>query len=189
MIDLSDFQLAASWRRGEIWLNKEKNIAVKKALSEEKVAAINKERQLLLRLKKLGINFVPQIIDYGEGWFAYKRIPWIHLIDFLKKYPEKEKPILQDLLTKAYILDKVWIVHWELIRPFKNVIVGLCITEDLYIIDFERWATGNFSWKNLRSYAQFLLAKWYLTIPEAQQLANKSTDEIYKFLKERIEWY
>ena len=77
-------KLVACGRRWEIRLDENKWIAIKKAKDKSKIPAINKERQILLKLKENGIKFVPQIIDWWDWRFSYRRIPWITMYDILK---------------------------------------------------------------------------------------------------------
>jgi len=241
-------KLIAQWRRWQIFLDENSWIAIKKAKDENKIPAINKERQILLKLKEANIDFVPQIIDWWEWRFSYKRIEGITMYDILRKSEEKyeevwrkitwntsnnikisseflqsffrtfqtfKKYLFLDLLQKAYILDKLWIIHWELIRPYKNIILGKSdkfvlkkseknsekfwknILSDflwinlsdfprIHIIDFERWKIWDYSWKNMRSFAQFLLNQWILTLDDVKKLGKLNKDDIFEFLKEKI---
>ncbi len=82
---LDNFQKINQWRRWEIFLNSDLWIAIKKALSKEKIASINREIIILKKLNNLWINFVPKIIKYWDWWFQYKRIEGTTLKNFLSK--------------------------------------------------------------------------------------------------------
>lgn len=185
----------SSGRRGEIYLLEEnwKKIAIKKSLDDSKKAAINKEYFIIQKLNSLNIDFVPELIEAGDGWFKYYFIEWNH---FLKTFEvnstDIQKKLVLELLEKVYQLDKVGVVHWELIRPHTNVLVSterlLQWDFDIYIIDFERWKVWDFSWTNLRGYAQWLRSKWYLTIDYIKQISTLNTAlDIYEHIKKWFE--
>jgi len=196
----------SSWRRGEIFLEEIdwKKIATKKALDETKKAAINKEFQILSKLNDLWISFVPQVISSWDGFFSYEFIEGCHFKKFFESqynYNNKKRLALL-LLEKVYELDKTWVVHWELIRPYTNVLVSDKVKGERWklkgesdklddfkisIIDFERWLVWDFSWKNMRSYMQWLRNNWFLSM-EQTKIFGKITDStlLYNSIKENI---
>lgn len=190
----------SSGRRGEIFLEEIdwKQIATKKALDETKKAAINKEFQIISKLNELWISFVPQVISSWDGFFSYEFIEGNHFKKFFESQLnfDSKKMLALTLLDRVYELDKVWVVHGELIRPYTNVLVrrkgkGEMWKEleefEIFIIDFERGEFWNFSWKNMRSYMQWLRNNWFLTM-EQTKLFWRITDvaKLYTSIKENI---
>ena len=150
-------QLLSSGRRGEVYLieKNEKKIAIKKAKDNSKVGAIQREITILKKLKWT-VNFVPQILDYGPDWFSYEFIEWVTL----NKLRSVSPLVYKKLIEYAYMLDELWVEHWELSRPTKNIIINK--NNEVFIIDFERWNLMNNSYKNLRALWQFFLSKCWI---------------------------
>jgi len=79
----------------------------------------------------------------GEGWFSYERLTGEHFETVYASANDAQKQhLIKELLEKSYQLDTVGVVHGELARPTKNVLIN---TEKLLqnkaclaIIDFER---------------------------------------------------
>ena len=151
--------LLSSGRRGDVFVEEIDWVkyAIKKAKDESKKWALQKEITIL-KFLKWKLDFVPQILDYGDDFFRYKFIEW----KTLDKIKNPSKDIYRQLLKYSYLLDKLKVEHWELSKPTKNIIISP--KEKVYIIDFERWSFNNTKSKNLRWYAQFLLNLWCLDI-------------------------
>jgi predicted Ser/Thr protein kinase len=178
----------AKWRRWEIFLEiiNNKKIATKKAIDNNKKGSINKEVVILKKLNRLKINFVPQLLDHGDWFFQYNYIEWEHFIKRYQKSNKKTRNILiNNLLDKILILDQEWIIHWELIKPYTNILVWK--KNNIFIIDFERGKVGDFSGKNMRSFSQWLKNEWYIEIKDLKKIWKmKSIKQIYNFLKYKI---
>lgn len=178
----------ANWRRWEIFLETidGQKIATKKAIDKEKKWAINKEIVILKKLNKLWIQFVPQLLESWDWYFQYNYIEWKHFITEYRNSEKKRKNILiNNLLEKVFELDKMGIIHWELIKPYTNILVWK--NDDISIIDFERGKIEDFSWKNMRSFSQWLKNEWYINIQNLKKIwKTKTAPQIYKFLKEKI---
>lgn len=178
----------SQWWRGEIFLIEEnwKKVVLKKALSKEKYSAINREIQILQKLKVSEITFVPKIIESWDWWFKMNYIEWTHFDKFVESSDtiDMMKAWLQ-LLNHCFILDKLWVVHWELTKPFSNIIVD--VDGNVFILDFERWKLWDFSWKNLRSYAQWLKSRGFLTISDLKKIGEiDNPSDIYDDIKTKI---
>lgn len=177
----------AEWYRWEIFLTTKdwKRIIIKKALDQTKKASIQREIVILQKINKLWIKCVPKILDFGEDYFEEEYIDWQRfdkIFDKSNKY--KQNILIQKLLENCYNLDKFWIVHWELSRPFNNVLVSW---NNVYIIDFERWHINDFSGKNMKNFAQWLKNKKFLTIEDLLKIGKIKDIKIIKmFIKNKI---
>jgi len=170
-------KLLSSWRRGEVYITDKnwKKIAIKKAKDNTKKWAIKREITILLYLK-WKVNFVPQILDYGDDWFSYEFIEGVTL----DKIKDVSKNVYLKLVEYAYILDQLNVEHGELSRPTKNIIVN---NEDVFIIDFERWNLMNKNFKNLKAISQFFLSKWILSV---EDLKFDNPEKFKDFLTKKI---
>ncbi len=186
-------EIIAQGRRGKISLATEgwKAIATKEALYPWTKAAINKEHDILRFLQRAKIDFIPDVVDGGDGWFSYT---WIEGEVFSKVFKtaslDKKNQLLHSLLDKAYELDKLWVIHGELLRPHTNVLIknnSQSSNAEIIIIDFERGFFGDFTWKNMRSLAQFLLNEQYITLESCKSLGNMTPEQIYGFLKSSVQ--
>ncbi len=181
-------ELVAKWRRWEIRLSEStwEKIAMKKALSDETKWAIDKESSLLFSLNSAWIAFVPQLVDSWSWWFSYKRLVWNHFKNVYAGEDKMWQEALQlQLLSCAYELDKVGIVHWELLRPWTNVLV-FADKKSLSIIDFERWHRWDTTWKNMKHVAQRLLLENALDVHFVKWLWWMSLDTMYEHIKAKI---
>ncbi len=176
------------WRRWEVTMIEEEWIkyAIKKYLSDETKAAINKESQIIEKINNEWLNFVPKIVDKWDWWFKYYYIEWEDFNDVYDTSEDNVKnKLILELLERCYDLDKIWVVHWELHRPFSNVLVNEKFK--VFIIDFDRWWFWEFNWKNLRSYAQWLKNKDYLSIDDVRVIWQlQELDLIYKFIYDKL---
>lgn len=173
----------AKWRRWAI--SREWDITTKRAHTMHTKWAIIKEAMLLQKLNDSWIRWVPQIIETVEWWFRYTWIEWTH---FDKIY-NKADIVLQNhlasqLLSHAYELDMLWIIHGELQRPTANVLVNT--KNQVSIIDFERWARQDFSWRNMKAVGQRLRREWYFEVEVLRELSGRKLSDIYETLNEYI---
>jgi lipoprotein signal peptidase/predicted Ser/Thr protein kinase len=173
----------AKWRRWAI--TKEWNITTKRAHTIHTKWAVIKEAMLLQKLNDAWISRVPQIIETVEWWFRY---PWIEWVHFDKVYNKADIPVqthlASQLLSHAYELDTLWIIHGELQRPTANVLVNT--KNKVSIIDFERWALQDFSWRNMKAVGQRLRREWYFTVEVLRELSGKKLSEIHEILTQYI---
>lgn len=180
-------EVLASWRRWIVYLEiiDNKKYCIKKALDESKKAAINKEIIILQKLEKHTLNFVPKIVEYGDGWFKYEYIPGMSFDKVIANANSIMRlKLVSQLLEKCYLLDKIWVIHWELIRPYSNVLVN---NSEIYIIDFERGVVGDFSGRNIRSYSQWLTSNWFLNLSFTKSLWSLSNvDTMYNLVKLKL---
>ena len=174
----------AQWRRWTI--HKHWTITTKRANSPNTKGAILKEIQLIQILNSAGITRVPQLIEKYNDGFSYIRIEWIH---FEKAYTQADMSqryhLAKWLLHRAYILDTLWVVHWELHRPTKNVLVS--DNDEVCIIDFERGTMQEFSWKNMKAVGQWMAREGYVSIEVLKELGGKGLEEVYEILSQRLE--
>lgn len=161
-------RIAEGWR-GIVYRGKwrGKDVAIKVAKSPEVVKAIQKEAEILEKLR--GIETFPQIVLRGEDFFVYH---FIEGVPFRKVVlnPEEEKEVLRKLLEIAYLLDSLGIKRDEFANVDKNVLIGR--NGKVYVLDFER---GGFSKRpsNLTQFMQLLVRKGYLDREEAIRLGKK----------------
>lgn len=177
----------AQWWRGEIRLSEVNwvKIATKKARSADKKGSLYKEGNILTYLHENWVDFVPKVTEMHEDGFSYERIEWNHFIDVYDSSSlQQKKSLLLKLLDCCYKLDVVWILHWELLRPFTNVLV----TEDMevYIIDFERGKKIAESRKNMKHLMQWLISQWYVSVEKVRKLSHLSQEELYSTLSDII---
>ncbi len=181
-------QKIGEWNRWEVFLTIKdwKKIIIKKALDNSKKASIQREIKILQKINKLGIKFVPKILNFGENYFEEEYIDWERFDKIFKESDIKIRiKLSKKLLQNCYELDKIWIVHGELARPYNNVLVRW---NDVYIIDFERWHISEFGGKNMKNFGQWLKNQWFLTIAEAKKLWEfENIDEIKKFIYKKLD--
>lgn len=173
--------IVASWWRWEISIQIlwNKQIATKKAKHKSVKWAILKERTILQYLTKHWIAFTPKVISHTDDSFSYERIEWIHFHTAYKHADKNQKiKLILNLLEKAYHLDLAWVVHWEMKRPLKNMIVSPWW--EVSIIDFERGEFNDFSGKNIRSLAQRLSSQWYLSVDQCKALGTMTLKIVYE---------
>jgi len=174
--EVEDLEKIAEGWRGVVYRGrwKGKDIAIKVAKSSDVIKAIQKEAEILEKLK--GIENFPQIILSGEDFFAYH---FIEGVPFRKAglNPEEEKEVLKKLLEIAYLLDTLGIKRDEFANVGKNVLIDK--NREVYVLDFER---GSFAKRpsNLTQFMQLLVRKGYLDREEAIRLGKK-------YMKEREE--
>lgn len=172
------------WRRGQVFLIEEKwdKIIMKKAHDDTKKDAINKEVKIIRKLESAGFDFVPKILEAGDGYFKQPYIYGKRFDKVLEKSDDaKKRRLIMKLLSRIQRLDKVWIVHWELARPQSNIIVT--DEEEVFIIDFDRGTFNDFTGKNLRSFAQWLHSQGYLTLEQTKELGQfQAPDRIYRYI-------
>lgn len=174
--------------RGQITTHKldGATIATKRAKDASVKGAINKEAWLLIRLKNHGIAFVPQIIDHDDGWFSYQRIDGIHFQDAWKQAnPVTKLTLARKLFTAAYQLDQTGIVHGELARPTKNVLVTP--SNEIAIIDLERWSLGNTTSKNMKAVAQRMNRIWLLDLSVVKALGTMKLEAVHDQVIKHLE--
>jgi len=178
--------IASGWR-GTISVEEHswKKIATKAANDDSVKAAINKESWLLVLLNTAWVNFVPQIHQINDWSFSYERIEWIHFRDWWKSDHNKNerRGVAQQLLDHAYTLDKLWIIHGELIRPLTNVLVNK--ENKVFIIDFERGKQWDFSGRNMKNVSQWMHRVWYIDLETVKQLWTMQQKEIYNTLQKQ----
>lgn len=178
------------WRRWEVYIYEKwnKKIAKKIALDQTKKASILKEIDIIKKLNNNWIKFVPQIESIWENYFEYQYIEGESFDKIFDKSTNfKKKKLIKSLLQKIYILDKLWVIHGEMIRPFSNILVDK--KNNINIIDFERWTIWDFTWKNMRSFSQWLKNQKYLDIDDLKKIWKlKSIKEIYLYIKRKIEY-
>lgn len=167
--ELKNLEKFAQGWRGVIYTGEwqGRRVSVKVAKSKDVLKAINKEAQILEKLK--GIPGFPQILTKGEDFFVYEFIEGRPLgkVDLT---PEQEKKVLRTLLTFAYMLDNLGINRDEFARVYKNALLDN--EGKVYLLDFER---GKFSKRpsNVPQFLQLLYRKGYLNRDEAVELGRR----------------
>ena len=160
-------EIGEGWRgkvyRG-VW--KGEKVAVKVAKSPEKVRAIQKEDEILERLK--GIEGFPQILFKGEDFFVYKFIKG-KTYGELKPQGEEKKRILREVLEKAYLLDKLGIQRDEFANIHKNVLIDE--EGKVFVIDFDRGVFKD-NPSNVRQFLQLLRREGFISQEEAINLGK-----------------
>ena len=163
-------RFSQGWR-GVIYVGEYKGlkVAVKLAKDEYRVRAINKEADILERLK--GIDYFPQLLFRGHGYFAYKFIEGIPFRKYVKNVDRKEKIyLLTEVLKAAFLLDRMGINRGEFSNIDKNVLVGEGMK--VYILDFDR---GSFKERssNLPQFLQFLVRESIIELERAVELGKR----------------
>jgi len=173
-----EWKKIAQWWRWEIWLSQQdgKDIATKKALSEEKRWPLLKESRILTLLNEAWVDFVPQLTQVHNDGFSYERISGEHFIDaYTAASVSEKKSLLTKLLTCASSLDTLWVVHGELLRPFTNVLVS---DGEVFLIDFERWMLWDFSGKNVKHVMQWMHNQGFLDVPTLKNFSKLPHEEL-----------
>ncbi len=161
-------ELAEGWR-GVVYTGewKGRKVSVKVAKNEQVVKAIQREADILERLK--GMREFPQILFRGEDFFVYEFIEGKPL-GKLRLSPEEERRVLKRLLELAYRLDSMGISRDEFANLYKNVLLDE--RGNVYVLDFER---GKLSKRpsNLTQFLQLLRRRGYITRDEAVELGRR----------------
>ena len=169
-------ELAEGWR-GRVYRGKWRgeDVAIKVAKSPEKVKAIQKEAEILEKLK--GLEGFPQILFKGEDFFVYRFIEG-RTFGELKPEGEERKRILREVLEKAYLLDKLGIHRDEFANIHKNVLID----EEgrVFVIDFDRGVFKE-NPSNVRQFLQLLRREGFISQEEAIRLGK-----LYKENREAV---
>lgn len=177
-------KVVAKWWRWSI--SKSWKYATKSALTRNVKWAIKKEILILQKLNNAWIQRVPQIHEVLDDWFTYEWIEWNHFDNVHLNATDTQKiQLWTSLLSHAYTLDKLWVVHGELHRPTKNVLVWK--DHAVYIIDFERWTIRDYSGKNMKAVGQRMSREGYFWIQYLKDLSWKQLDNIYESLLRKIQ--
>ena len=169
-------EIAEGWR-GRVYRGKWRgeDVAIKVAKSPEKVKAIQKEAEILEKLK--GLEGFPQILFKGEDFFVYRFIEG-RTFGELKPEGEERKRILREVLEKAYLLDKLGIHRDEFANIHKNVLID----EEgrVFVIDFDRGVFKE-NPSNVRQFLQLLRREGFISQEEAIRLGK-----LYKENREAV---
>lgn len=178
-------KLAEGWR-GVVYTGewKGRKVSVKVAKNEQVVKAIQREADILERLK--GMREFPQILFRGEDFFVYEFIEGKPL-GKLNLSPEEERRVLKRLLELAYRLDSMGISRDEFANLYKNVLLDE--RGNVYVLDFER---GKLSKRpsNLTQFLQLLRRRGYITRDEAVELGRRymrDRDGVFRELMAKLE--
>ncbi len=148
-------------------------VALKVAKDESRIKAINREADILERLR--GIEFFPYLLLRGKGFFAYR---FIEGKPFGKVYGtlslKERAKVIEDILRAAYRLDGMGIRRNEFSKIGKNVLIGK--GNRVYILDFDR---GNFTDRpaNLPQFLQFLVREGILDLRSAIELGRRYRED------------
>ncbi len=169
-------EIAEGWR-GRVYRGKWKgeDVAIKVAKSPEKIKAIQKEAEILERLK--GLEGFPQILFKGEDFFVYRFIEG-KTFGELKPQGEERKRILREVLEKAYLLDKLGIHRDEFANIHKNVLIDE--KGRVFVIDFDRGVFKE-NPSNVRQFLQLLKREGFISQEEAIRLGK-----LYKENREAV---
>jgi len=172
-------EIAEGWR-GRVYVGywNGKKVAIKVAKAPDKVKAIQKEAEILERLK--GIKGFPQILLKGEDFFVYEFIEG-KPFGKLKVSQEEKKKLLREVLEKAYLLDKLGINRDEFSNIYKNVLVN--DKGEVFVIDFDR-GTFKENPSNVRQFLQLLKREGFITQEEAIELGKKYKENPEKVIEE-----
>jgi len=170
---------AEGWR-GKVFVGKwkGKKVAIKVAKAPDKVKAIQKEAEILEKLK--GIKGFPQILFKGEDFFVYEFIEG-KPFGKVQVSEEQKKKLLRDVLEKAYLLDKLGINRDEFSNIYKNVLVNE--KGEVFVIDFDR-GTFKSNPSNVRQFLQLLKREGYVTQEEAVELGKRYKENPEKVIED-----
>ncbi|AAC06806.1 hypothetical protein [Aquifex aeolicus] len=172
-------ELAEGWR-GKVYTGywRGKKVAIKVAKAPDKVKAIQKEAEILEKLK--GLKGFPQILFKGEDFFVYEFIEG-KPFGKLKIGEEEKKRLLKEVLEKAYLLDRMGINRDEFSNIYKNVLVG--DKGEVFVIDFDR-GTFKKNPSNVRQFLQLLKREGFLSQEEAIELGKRYKENPEEVIKE-----
>ncbi len=158
-------------------------VSVKVAKDADKLDALKKEINILLKLK--GREGFPQIIFFGEDFFVYQFIEGFPFRTIGKDRNRKTEA-LRKVLTLAYKLDTLGIDHGELTRIDKNVIVNE--QGEVFLLDFDR-GTDKGKKRNVPQLIQVLRREGLLSHEEAVHFGKeyrKNSEAVFRALRDKI---
>jgi predicted Ser/Thr protein kinase len=174
------------WRRGTISTCTIANeiFCKKTAIDKHLVSNIQREIQVLNKIKLIWLQGFTDIISYGNDYFIYQWIEGVHFQDAWKSKNYSKYHLATQLINQAGILDKHQILHDELYRPWTNVLVDL--ESNITIIDFDQWNIYNTTSKNLRHLMQRLHQEWIIPLEILPLSRNRSNKELKQHLMQSI---
>lgn len=132
-------------------------IKVKKPTSSAIDRMVN-EAYWLPRVNEIGIG--PKYIFHSEDMVVYEFVEGVYMKDWLPQASsETTKAMLLELLLQARKLDKLGVDKAEMLRPFKNLIIG----KKPVFIDFERMRRV-LQPKNVTQFCQYLTSNHSLDL-------------------------
>ena len=184
-------ELIAQGRRANIFCSTTATwarVATKVARMPEARDAIRKEATLLQRLMELGSSFTPQLVSIEDAQFSYL---WIEgktrKEEFPLLPPAQQWTCTHQLLDEAYQLDQRGIIHGELDRPTKNILIDS--SHKVWLIDFERGWRGDTTGKNMRHLAQRLHRAQILPLESLRPLADLPLEKLYSHLSHYLQTF
>lgn len=161
-------------------------VAVKLAKGRDKVRAINKEADILQKLK--GIEYFPQLVLRGDGYLGYKFIEGETFGKFLKGAGRIQRlQAYRQILEAAYILDGMGINRDEFSNLYKNVLIDG--KGKVYVLDFERGAFKDRP-TNLTQLLQLFVREGLIPLERAVELGKdyrNNPQGVYNEILEIIE--
>ena len=146
-------EIYAKGKRGIVYkaTYKGKTIAIKtKNPKSTTPGRIEIEAEFLKKVNKEGLG--PKFIYFKDGELGMEFIDGIHFIKYIETQPKTKVLKVVKLLEKQVkTLDKLNINKYEMMRPFKNVIIR---NDSPVLIDFERCRYSD-NPKNLRQFDEF----------------------------------
>ena len=146
-------EIYAKGKRGIVYKGtyKGKTIAIKtKNPKSTTPGRIEIEAEFLKKVNKKGLG--PRFIFFQDGELGMEFIEGIHFIKYIEtESKEKVMKIVKLLEKQVKTLDKLKINKYEMMRPFKNVIIR---DDKPVLIDFERCRYSEDP-KNLRQFVEF----------------------------------
>ncbi len=190
---ISNIKLFTKGHRGKIYTGKFKNkkIAIKKQRNDIKTNTIENEINFLKKLNKIKIG--PKLLFNSKSYFGYNFIYG----KFIEQYFEKENKkkilkVINNIIDKCFILDKLLINKEEMHNPFKHIIIN----KNIKLIDFERCSYTNKP-KNVTQFCQYLCKfkkilenkKIRFNIENVRKAAKAYKENINKDNLGKIKWH
>jgi predicted Ser/Thr protein kinase/lipoprotein signal peptidase len=149
--------------------------------------AIEKESVILHHLSQFTLPFLAIFEWRDEKWFTYQWIDGRPLDTIWSTVDEiKHYHYIRQLLQIAYKLDQLGVVHGEMQRPMKNILIK--DDDSVMIVDFDRWTLWDYSWKNMKAIGQWVVSLWIITVDELRTVTvKKEITSIYNTLQATID--
>ncbi len=144
-INLSGFKFYSKGTDSIVLVNESIGLALKVRRIDSKIECVREGLCLLYIESKARVKVAPKVFMFSKNYVLMEFLKGDKLGDFLRKmYLEERiyemKEIVIKCIEKASILDEIRVLHKELSRPFKHVIVDA--GKNVYFIDFGRSRVG-----------------------------------------------
>lgn len=144
----------AHGKRGEVFLDKEKNVVIKRKRDSATTDRLSLEARYLKVLNKHGIG--PKLHSFENNELVMEYVDGPRILDWIPTAPEKEiRLILLHVLNQCRVLDMFGLNKMEMANPYKHILIK---DNDAVMIDFERMRPTKKP-KNVTQFVQFITSQ------------------------------